>query len=50
MTSAIIFEKSGLRITVVGKLSQEELSILEYEVKSTMSGIFKSRAYGGGEK
>ena len=47
MSGNTIFEKSGLRITVVGSLTKKELEILKYEIDSTISGILKFRKFEG---
>ena len=47
MSSILLYEKSGLKVTASGHFTKEELEVLEYEIRSTMSGILKFRKFGG---
>ena len=50
MTNNVLFDKSGLKITVCGKLNADEFEILREEVNTTISGILKFRKFGGGSR
>ena len=45
-----LYEKGGLKVSATGDFTKEELEILVYEVKATLSDILKSRRYRGGLK
>lgn len=47
MESVILYEKSGVTITVRGELTSDELEILKHEVKTTILDILKFRKFGG---
>ena len=42
-----LFENFGIKIAIDGSLSEEELSILQYEINSTIASILKNRKFGG---
>ena len=50
MPAITLYNQSGLKVTVSGNFSKEELEILEYEIRFTMSGILKFRKLGGGSR
>lgn len=47
MGSVIIYEKFGLKITLEGKLTTDDLEILREEVRATILDILKFRKFGG---
>lgn len=50
MQPVTLYEKGGLKVSATGDFTKEELEILVYEVKATLSDILKSRRYRGGLK
>ncbi len=50
MQTVTLFEEAGLKVSATGDFTKEEIDILIYEVKVTLSHILKGRRYRGGMK
>lgn len=43
----LLYENADIKVEVSGTFTKEELNILEYEVRSTVSSIIKYRIFEG---